>query len=203
MRRLSAVLCAGLVLVAPAAMMGFEGTLKLRSATAEREQLAKLLGDSKEPNAQQTLAISMDKLKDAGTQVFESTMYVSGPKVRMDAPLEKGKDGYAIIDTDKNITWFVVPSEKRYIEWSEADAKAMGEKMVQLEKMMKERMASMPPDQRAQAEQILKNMHGASGDGPNLTRNEARRRASTAWRRAFEVKETARDAARMGDAGRA
>ena len=39
--------------------------------------------------------------KDAGTQVFESTMYVSGPKVRMDAPLEKGKDGYAIIDTDE------------------------------------------------------------------------------------------------------
>src|SRR5689334_25100376 len=90
MRSLPAVLCAAFVLVAPAVMMGFEGTLKLRSATADRDKLAKLAGTSKEPDAQQTMAITMEKLKDGGTQVFESTMYISGPKVRMDAPMEKG-----------------------------------------------------------------------------------------------------------------
>ena len=91
-------------------------------------------------------------------------MYVSGTKVRIDLPLEKNKDGYAIIDTEKNTTWFVVPSEKRYIEWSEADAKAMGEKMAQVEKMMRERMASLPPAQRAQVEAMMKNMKGP-GEG--------------------------------------
>jgi hypothetical protein len=149
----------------PAPMIGFEGTLKLRSVAVERDELGKVTG-GKTPDAEQTLAIMPDKLlaaKDANPQVFESYMYVSGPKVRMDAPLEKGKDGYAIIDTEKNTTWFVVPSEKRYIEWSEADAKAMGDKMAQLEKMMKERMGSLPPEQRAQAEAILKNMQGTSG----------------------------------------
>ena len=52
----------------------------------------------------------------------------------------------------------MVPAEKRYIEWSEADAKAMGEKMAQVEKMMKERMATLPPEQRAQVEAMLKNI---------------------------------------------
>jgi hypothetical protein len=95
-------------------------------------------------------------------------VYISGSKVRMDAPLEKGKEGYAIIDTEKNATWFVVPSEKRYIEWSEADAKAMGEKMAQIEKMMKERMGSLPPEQRAQVETMLKNMKGPEGDAAKV-----------------------------------
>jgi hypothetical protein len=38
----------------------------------------------------------------------------------------------------------------------------MNEKMVQLEKMMKERMATLPPEQRAQVEAMLKNMHGGN-----------------------------------------
>lgn len=170
MSRLRATACLGLMLAVPAPMLGFEGTLKLRSVAVERDALAKVNG-GKAPDAEQTLAIMPDKLlaaKDADPQVFESYMYVSGPKVRMDAPLEKGKEGYAIIDTEKNTTWFVVPSEKRYIEWSEADAKAMGDKMAQLEKMMKERMGSLPPEQRAQAEAILKNMKGAGESGPKV-----------------------------------
>jgi hypothetical protein len=121
----------------------------------------------KKPDAEQTLAITPDTIvaaKDSGAEVFVTSMYISGSKVRMDAPLEKGKEGYAIIDTDKNLTYFVVPSEKRYIEWSEADAKAMGEKLKQLEKIMKERIATLPADQRAQAETMLKNMRGDGED---------------------------------------
>jgi hypothetical protein len=160
-----AVLWAGLILTAPAAALGFEGTLKLRTVSVARDHLDKVTG-GKAPDASQTLAIMPDKVlaaKDAGAQMRESTVYVSGTKVRMDTPLEPGKDGYAIIDTEKNTTWFVVPSEKRYIEWSEADAKAMGEKLAQVEKMMKERMASLPPEQRAQVEAMLKGLKGADG----------------------------------------
>jgi hypothetical protein len=163
MNGLRAAACAALMVTAPGAVWGFEGTLKLRTVSVERDQLSKITG-GKAPDAEQTLALSADKLlaaKDAGAQMRESMMYVSGNKVRMDTPLDKSKDGYAIIDTDKNTTWFVVPGEKRYIEWSEADAKAMGEKMAQVEKMLKERMGSLPPEQRTQVEAMLKNMKGA------------------------------------------
>jgi hypothetical protein len=166
MKVMQALVCAGIMLAAPAPMIGFEGTLKLRSISIDRDKLDKVTG-GKAPDAEQTMAIMPDALinaKDANADVFVTSMYVSGPKVRMDAPLEKGKEGYAIIDTQKNMTWFVVPSEQRYIEWSEADAKAMTEKMAQLEKMMKERMASLPPEQRAQAEVILKNMKTGGED---------------------------------------
>jgi hypothetical protein len=169
MSRLRSAACAALMLTAPAAVLGFEGTLKLRTVSVDRDQLSKVNG-GKAPDVEQMLAFTPDKLlaaKDAGAQSRESTVYVSGTKVRMDTPLDKAKDGYAIVDTEKNTTWFVVPSEKRYIEWSEADAKAMGEKLVQVEKMMKERMATMPPEQRAQVEAMLKKMKGgADGDTP-------------------------------------
>lgn len=170
MSRFAAVMCLALTLAVPAQMLGFEGTLKLRSIAVQRDDLAKVTG-GKAPDTEQALAITPEKLlaaKEANPQVYESLMYVSGPKVRMDAPLDKGKDGYAIIDTDKNLTWFVVPSEKKYIEWSEADAKAMGDKMQQLEKMMRERMGSLPPDQRAQAEAILKNMQAGAAPKVDL-----------------------------------
>ena len=167
MCRVRAVVYAALVLTAPATGWGFEGTLKLRTVAVERDQLSKL-NDGKAPDMAQTLAILPAQLlaaKDSGAQMRESMVYVSGTKVRMETPMEQNKDSYAIIDTEKNLTWFVVPSEQRYIEWSEADAHAMGEKMVQVEKMMKERMATLPPDQRAQVEAMLKNMHGGTDGG--------------------------------------
>ena len=165
MKRLRAVLGAGLILMAPAGARAFEGSLKLRTVAVDRNQLGKVTG-GKAPDIEQTLAITPDKLlaaKDTDAQVRESMVYVSGAKVRMDAPLDKNKEGFAIIDTEKNTTWFVVPSEKRYIEWSEADAKAMSDKMVEVEKMMKERMGSLPPEQRAQVEAMLKKMKPPEG----------------------------------------
>ena len=173
MKRLRAVLGAGLILMAPAGARAFEGSLKLRTVAVDRNQLGKVTG-GKAPDIEQTLAITPDKLlaaKDTDAQVRESMVYVSGAKVRMDAPLDKNKEGFAIIDTEKNTTWFVVPSEKRYIEWSEADAKAMSDKMVEVEKMMKERMGSLPPEQRAQVEAMLKKMkppEGATAAAPNV-----------------------------------
>lgn len=164
-----AALCAWVMLITPATLCAFEGTLKLRTTVADRDKLTALNG-GKAPDKQATLAMTPEQLtgnKESGAQTQESTVYVSGTKVRMDTPIEKNKDSYAIVDTDKNLTWFVVPAEKRYIEWSEADAKAMTEKMAQLEKMMKERMATLPPEQRAQVEAMLKNMHaGSDPDAP-------------------------------------
>jgi hypothetical protein len=175
----------GLVLLAaPTAAMAFEGTLTLRTVVADRAQLDKL-NSGKAPSATEALAITPEQLldnKDVGAQMRESKVYVADKKVRMETPLEKNKAGYAIIDTEKNVTWFVVPDEKRYIEWSEADAKAMGEKMVQMEKMLKERMGSLPPEQKAQAEAMLRKMKGGGRARPRrwTSSRPARRKPSTA-----------------------
>jgi hypothetical protein len=188
MSRVRAVVYAALVLMAPAAGWGFEGTLKLRTVAVDRDQLSTMNG-GKAPDTEQTLAMMPAQLlaaKDSGAQARESTVYVSGTKVRMDTPMEENKDSYAIVDTEKNTTWFVVPGEKRYIEWSEADAQAIGEKMAQVEKMMKERMGTLPPDQRAQVEALLKNMHGGT-DGADPAKIDLRATGKTQTVNGFQT----------------
>ncbi|MBX3027410.1 DUF4412 domain-containing protein [bacterium] len=136
----------------------FEGTIKLRTTAASTDQLGEA-GGGKTPDNAAILAMTPEQLAKGGkAQVKESMVYVAGAKVRMDMPLESKGSGYAVVDLDKGVTWFVIPSEKRYIEWSEADAKAIGEKMAQMKKAMNERMASLPPDQRKQLEAMMKNL---------------------------------------------
>ncbi|MEO8603604.1 MAG: DUF4412 domain-containing protein [bacterium] len=154
-----------LLLAAPAAQ-AFDGTVKLRTMSLTKEDLAKANG-GKAPDTAATLALmpaQLDAMKDLKPESRESTVYVSGSKVRMEAPLNKGKTGYAIVDLTKGTTWLVVPDEKRYIEWSPDDAKAMADKMVEVRKMLKERMSQLPPEQQKQAEEMMKNMD--QGDKP-------------------------------------
>jgi hypothetical protein len=156
-----------LLLLVPLSAGAFEGTVKLRTVSMPRDKLAAVTGASTAPSAEQAMTITpaqMVAAKDAKPTVYEGTVFVSGSKVRMDLPSETG--GYAVIDTAKDTTWFVVPKDKRYIEWSEADAQAMGAKMAQLEKMMKEKMASLPPDQQQQVAAMMKNLKQASPDEP-------------------------------------
>jgi hypothetical protein len=155
-----------LTLAVPAAR-AFDGTVTLRTISVTRDELAKANG-GKAPDTAATLALMPAQLLAAKDkpEARESTVYVSGSKVRMDAPLTRGKSGYAVVDLVKGTTWLVVPDEKRYIEWSMADAKAMSEKMAQVQKMLKERMSQLPPEQRKQAEEMMKNMDQGSGDTP-------------------------------------
>jgi hypothetical protein len=155
MRHVQVFGTAALLLASSAA--AFEGTIKLRTTAATTEQLTEANG-GKKPDDAAILAMTTEQLGKSKAQVKESMVYVAGSKVRMDMPLESKGSGYAVVDLDKGITWFVVPAEKRYIEWSETDAKAIGDKMAQMKKMMNERMASLPPDQRKQVEAMMKNM---------------------------------------------
>jgi hypothetical protein len=161
---LLALLAAGAL---PAAAHAFEGAVTLRTISVTRDQLAKNNG-GKAPDTAQMLAMMPAQLMAAKDKPDsrESTVYVNGQKVRMDAPLTHDKTGYAVVDLAKGTTWLIVPDEKRYIEWSMEDAKAMADKMSQVQKMLKERMAQLPPDQRKQAEEMLKNMQTTDGDAP-------------------------------------
>jgi hypothetical protein len=152
------LLIGGAALLLATTATAFEGTITLRTTAATTDDLTAANG-GKKPDDAAILAMTPEKLaKNGKAQVRDSMVYVSGSKVRMDMPLESKGSGYAVVDLDKGITWFVVPGEKRYIEWSEADAKAIGEKMAQMKKMMTERMASLPPEQRKQVEAMMKNM---------------------------------------------
>lgn len=149
---------AAALLLSVTSAAAFDGTIKLRTTAATEEQLAKANGGTA-PDEAATFALTPAQLvKEGGATVKESTVYVSGSKVRLDMPLETKGSGYVIVDLDKGLTWFVVPAEQRYIEWSETDAKAIGDKMAQMKKMMDERMASLPPEQRKQVEAMVKNM---------------------------------------------
>lgn len=185
----------GALLLVPLAAAGFEGTVKLRTMSVPRDNLAKIAGGGAAPSPEKALAITPAQVvgaKDAGASVHEGTMYVSGSKIRMDLPSERGPGGYAIIDTTKDLTWFVIPGEKKYIEWSEADAKAMGEKVAEVEKMMKERMASLPPDQQRQVEAMMKNLKKPSQEEPvekvNLSKLDQPRTINGMEADGFEVK---------------
>lgn len=165
----SVLLTAAAALLLATSASAFQGTIKLRTTAATADQLKEANG-GKTPDDAAILAMTPEQLaKNGKATVRESMVYVSDSKVRMDMPLENKGSGYAVVDLDKGVTWFVVPSEKRYIEWSESDAKAIGEKMAQMKKMMQERMASLPPDQRKQVEAMMKNMQVQDEAAPQPT----------------------------------
>lgn len=167
MRQVFMTAAAALLLATSAT--AFDGTIKLRTTAVTSEQLKEANG-GKAPDDAAILAMTPEQLSKGGKAIVrDSVVYVAGSKVRMDMPLENKGSGYAIVDLDKGVTWFVVPGEKRYIEWSETDAKAIGEKMAEMKKMMTERMASLPPDQRKQVEAMMKNMQVEDEGAPQPT----------------------------------
>jgi hypothetical protein len=186
------MILAGALLAMPAAVPAFEGTVKLRTMSVPREIMGKLAGGVGADKALQVTPEQVLAAKDAGAKVHEGVVYVSGTKVRMDLPSERGPGGYAIIDTAQDMTWFVMPAEKKYIEWSEADAKVMADKVADVEKMMKERMASLPPEQRKQVEAMMKNLKKPSADPPvakiNLVDLDRERTVNGMEAEGFQVK---------------
>lgn len=154
------------VLLAAASAKAFEGTLQLRTTAATASQLKKANGGT-EPDADAMLALTPEQLaRDGGAAVRETTVYISDRKVRMDLPLERSGKGYAVIDLDRDRTWFVMPTEQRYIEWTAEDAKAVGDQAAAMQESVGKHLAGLPPAQRQQAEAMLKNMQLPAGATP-------------------------------------
>jgi hypothetical protein len=166
LRLMTGLLAGALVAAAAPDAVAFEGTLKLRSMAIERGQFAALT-DKKDPRPEDIFAIPPAKavaLKGPGApSVDESTVYVSGNKLRADAPMAGDKGGYVIVDISKGTTQIVLPEEKRYIEWTQADAVEMGKELVKAQDKLKAQLANLPPEQRQQAEAMLKQIPGMSG----------------------------------------
>jgi len=145
---------------------GFEGTLKFRTVSVPIDQL-KGLTDGGSADADKLYAIPIDKVMAVpGVKPRETTIQVKGSKVRADTG-GREPDGYVIMDIDQGTSWMVMPAQKKYVEWTKADLKALADKMGEMQKQMQERMAGMPPEQRKQMEAMMKSMPGAAGsDAP-------------------------------------
>jgi hypothetical protein len=143
---------------------GFEGTLKFRTINVPVDQLKSLTGGS--TDAEKVYAIPMDKLLAApGVTPRDTSIQVKGSRVRANTG-GHDPDSYVIMDIGQGTSWIVMPSQKKYIEWTKADMKALTDKMAGMQKQMQERMASMPPEQRKQMEAMMKNLPGVQGSTP-------------------------------------
>lgn len=164
-----ALVMAGALLFSATAAIGFDGSLKIRTVGAPMEALSG--GEKgKKPDTAVLLAMTpADLLAKAGDQAVaqEATVYVSGSKVRMDAPVGQGKDGSVIV-FENGTTWLVSPEEKQYIEWTQADAKIASERMAAFKKALREQLPQLEPAKRKEAEAVLARME-ASEKKPAVT----------------------------------
>src|SRR6185436_836774 len=74
-----------------------------------------------------------------------------------------GNSGAIILDAGAKKMIMMEPEKKTYHEMTEADAKAMKERMDGMRAQMQERIKSLPPDQRKQAEEAMGRFGGGGG----------------------------------------
>lgn len=145
---------------------GFEGVIKLDSITVPKDQLAGVVegGTTNVSSAEKVFAIPLAKIEalkgKPGVYTQETTISIKGSKARVDG---LGKQmGYMITDLDQGTSDVVMPERKQYVQWTKGDAQALAARMEDVQKAMKERMATLPPEQRQQMEAMMKNMKGMS-----------------------------------------
>jgi len=159
------------VLSVPVGAAAFEGSLGFRTILVQRDQLANLKTDKSSSQPEKAFAIPTEELLSitgpSGAKVSSMRVYISGTKVRADVPGSDG--GYFVIDTDKNTTLLVMSKDKKCIEWTAKDTEAFAETMARMkkevERIAKEKLPNLPPDQRAQVEKMLKS-EGLGGESP-------------------------------------
>lgn len=104
-------------------------------------------------------------------QTSTNTLSFEKQNLRMDGiqagPRGQGGDGSILFDAERKVLTMIDPSQKVYRELNEEDAKAMKAQMAQMRAMMAERLKTVPPEQRAQAEATM-NMLGGGGELPPL-----------------------------------
>jgi hypothetical protein len=111
-------------------------------------------------------------------QKHKSTMWVQAGKIRMEMASERGKT-IVIFDGDKQVLWMIQPDQGSYMEMTADTVARLSQQaggadaqMEQAMKQMQQKMASMPPEQRAIIEQAMKGRAGAMGAGgapPTIT----------------------------------
>ena len=103
----------------------------------------------------------------AGQQV---TLYVDAGKLRVEGDNPGSGKYLMIFDQAKQVTWMADLAKGTYMEFTAAQVQGMANQMQGMAgqmqeamKQMQEQMANMPPEQRAQMEQMMKQQMGGMG----------------------------------------
>jgi len=112
----------------------------------------------------------------AGTLIVEKTTAADGPARTHQIQIEKdwmraehdtpsGEKGAFAFDGVKQVIWIINYEKKTYSEMTKADVEGMSHQMTEAMGRMQEHMKSLPPDQRARMEEMLKG-RGMPGSAP-------------------------------------
>jgi hypothetical protein len=92
----------------------------------------------------------------------DTTIYLQGDQARIETPARGQRGGVVIIDAASKKLITVNDGEHSYMELNEADRQRLKQQVSAMREQLKERLQSLPPDQRKKAEQSL----GSLGDQP-------------------------------------
>jgi hypothetical protein len=114
------------------------------------------------------LTLTYDRKNASGESGTAVMMFEPG-RIRMDGmggggPRGGGRTSSVIFDGGAKKITIIDQDKKTYHELTEADAKAMKERMDGMKAQMAERMKTLPPEQRKQAEEMMNRM-GGGGSG--------------------------------------
>src|SRR5258708_2985144 len=113
-----------------------------------------------------SLAFSAVIIRQEGGEVGATTkmktvLYLDSGKIRVESTMPDGRQNTLIFDGDKQVFW-MIPGDGTYMEMTAASVQAMSNQMSDAMKQMQDRMASLPPEQRAMMEQAMKGRMGAA-----------------------------------------
>jgi len=118
--------------------------------------------------AQAAIRLTYERKKPGEAESHTSTVTVDTGRVRMEgmtAGQRAGRSSVVIVDAAAKRMVMIDDEKKIYREITEADAKRIKEQMEGARAMMAERMKSVPPEHRKQAEEMMARMGGGPGGG--------------------------------------
>ncbi len=96
------------------------------------------------------------KVTSDGGAPQTTQVQIDARRMRMEGFGGGGEKQVAIFDGTKKVMILVDESKKTYVEMTEAELEALGSQMSGMMAQLQQQMASMPPEQRAQMEQMMK-----------------------------------------------
>lgn len=98
----------------------------------------------------------------ASTTAVSSQVHMEPNRIRTEIHDGDGRRQVVIFDGTKSVLYIVDPARQSYIEMTQADAARMGAMMQGAMAMMSERLANMPPAQRAMMEEKMGMLAGGT-----------------------------------------
>jgi len=114
----------------------------------------------------------------AGSNTRTSQVQLERDRMRAEMTAASGETQIIVFDAPQQVLRIISPSRKAYTEITKADADRMGDQLGTAMAAMKEKMASMPPEQRAKMEALMSRLGGAATPAAAAAKPEYKRAGS-------------------------